>query len=143
MAAVKGVNKTIIDAQGESKLLQGLIDGRVKVMLDSYVPLGTEAAASTIALGALLPAGANILAALLITDANASATLSIGDSNLATRYASAQTINAAGLFWLNLIASAGYIIGTNSNDNQIIATTGGATLTINKKILVAIFYTLD
>jgi len=144
MATVKGVVATAIAAGGLSNaFLQGLVDGRVKCMLDSYVVLGTEAAASTITLGGNLPVGANVIAILLsVEDAQASATFSVGDAGSATRYASAHT-------GLQTADTAVIIRGTNrvitgTDDQQIVLTTGGATLTASSGGLkIAVLYSMD
>lgn len=141
---VKGVVATAVAAGGVSnKVLSGLIDGRVKVMVDSYVPDGTEGVGSTIKFGALIPTGANILAACLVAIDNTAATGDLGDSNDPDRYLNDANLATGGAGPLVLSTGQNYVIGTNSGDNQILLTTAGATLTSGKTIKVAIFYSID
>ena len=125
----------------------GYVDGRKKIMLDYYVGLGTELSGSTLNMCAPLPQGAMILSVSVISSANTSSlTWSVGDLNLATRYANAGTgIATAGSNIIpTLEASTGpYIIGTNTGDNQIIITTGGATLGTGTIYSLQCFYTID
>lgn len=144
MAAVKGVVATAVAAGGLSNAsLNGLRDGRVKAMLDTYVVAGTETVASTITLGAIIPTGANIIAIILsVEDAQAAATFSVGDAGSATRYASAHT----GLQTADtavIIRGKNYVV-TGTDDDQIVLTTGGATLTASSGgINICVLYTLD
>lgn len=143
MSNVLGTVATAIAAGGETNwLLQGLVDGRVKAMIDTYTALGTEAAASTIKMGALIPTGANVLAILLSSSAaTGGLTVSIGDSGSATRYASASTSPAtAGSY---LYGGKAYVTGTNTGDTQLLLTTGGATLGVGLIITTVTFYTFD
>ena len=130
-------------------LLPGVIDGRVKCMIDTYTsPAGAETTGKVISMGQKLPAGANIIAILisLIAD-QASLTLSVGDYANTTRYGSAVSIaTAATPVWF---PGRGYIIGTTTwtttytYDNQIILTTGGTTLTTGQIITCIVLYSLD
>lgn len=144
MAAVKGVNATLIAAGGESKLLRGLVDGRVKAVLDTYVPLGTETAGSTISVGATLPSGANVVGVSVSNLAqDAGVTLAVGDSNDPDRYVTAYAADSV-LFNDNLRQIGnGYVIGTNTGDSQVVILTAGATLGIGDSISIVIFYTQD
>lgn len=136
-------------------LTAGFINGNVNCNLDFYVALGTETSGSVLYMGATLPVGAKILSIDLLSSANtASLTVSIGDLNSATRYASADT----GMQTLRIKTFSGmvdatngyYIVGTNpatptatNNDQQIILTTGGATIAVNTVIGVAVYFTTD
>jgi hypothetical protein len=144
MAAVKGVNRTLYDAGGESKVAQGQTDARVKCNIDTYVPLGTEAAGSTIAMGPTLPANAKIVGQYLaVLTQEAGVTLAVGDSNDADRYITAIAADSV-LFSDNLRQiGAGYVIGTNTGDNQILITTAGNTLGVGDSISLITFYTID
>lgn len=127
MVAYLGVVNTAIAAGGVSnKVLQGLIDGRVKCNIETYTILGSELSASTIAIGAALPVGANVIGIILqVSAAQTSLTASVGDAGSATRYASAIT----GLQTANVIVfvpGKNYVI-TGTSDTQILITTGGAT----------------
>jgi len=129
MATVKGVNKTLVDAGGQSQIAQGQVDARLKVYTDSYTPAGTEAAGTVIQMGPTLPAGARIRNIRVINAAQAaSVTLAVGDSNSTARYIAAYAADS--LLVSGAIKAAGfdYVIGTNSGDNQIQILTAGATL---------------
>ena len=145
MSDVKGLTATAVAAGGlSSKLLSGLIDGRVKCMLDTYTILGTETAASTITLGGKIPKGANIIAIYLTVSANqTTATFSVGDLESATRYASAVTdLQTAGDY---LYSGNNYVVDMTTSttpDNQIVLTTGGATLSA-ATLQAAIIYSID
>ena len=132
----------------------GFVDGKVKVNMDYYVALGTETAGAIITMGNLLPVGAKIIGHLLqISASTGSLTISVGDLETATRYVSASTSPAtAGSYWFGggKDATVGYyVIGTTtaptatSNDQQIILTTGGATLAVSTVICLATIYTTD
>jgi hypothetical protein len=150
MSTYKGVVKTAVDAGGvANKLGQGLIDGRVKVMLDSYtvVTSSEPASGSLLKLGSAIPTGANIIAiALSASVAQTSLTVNIGDIDSATRYASAhtglQTAIGGASNSIVLVSGANRVVGTSTYDNQLVLVTGGATMTAGV-IYVAIFYTVD
>ncbi len=136
-------------------LSAGYVDGRVKVNIDYYVALGTETTGTVIRMGALLPAGAKVLKIDVSTSISVgSLTMSVGDLDSATRYASAATGPAtAGISTFNGIidsANGPYLVGQNpatptvtDNDQQIILTTGGATLTVATIIGCVVYYTTD
>jgi hypothetical protein len=135
--------------------LPGLIDGRVKVMIDTMVLDTTMAAATTIAIGKQLPVGANVIAVILCaTTAQASLTVTIGDKVLAQRYGVAAD-TALQTAYKTLIATpvAGVYVTTDgsltaaglpsaTNDCQIIVTTAGATATAGT-LTAYILYSLD
>ena len=145
MADVLGVVATKVAAGGlTNAALSGLIDARVKAMVDTYVILGTEASGSTITLGGILPKGANVLEIILTVTANqTTATFSVGDAESATRYASAATdLQTAGRY---VYAGNNYVCddtSPTSTDRQIVLTTGGATLSA-ATLYATILYTLD
>lgn len=139
----------------------GYIRGNVRVTLDYYAAVGTEASGSVLTMGPLLEAGTMILGFLLgVVGSTGSLTGSIGDLNSATRYASASTNFAtAGTYWYGagaaLTSTGPYIVGTNpttnsvwaptatNTDAQIIITTGGATLGASNIFSLSCFYTID
>lgn len=134
MATFKGVNQTLIDAQGESKIAGGLVKVKTKTIKDSYVILGTEGTGSVIKLFGALPAGAILQSINIdVSAAQASANVDVGDSASATRYATDDTGIATALgvktYTRTIVACGQYVVGTASGDNQITLTTGGATLT--------------
>ena len=136
-------------------LTPGYVDGRKKVNLDYYIGLGTESAGSIINMGALLPVGAKVLSISIHTSAATSGlTMSVGDLNSATRYANADTGPAsAGIHsYTGFIDSTNgaYLVGQNpanptatNNDQQIILTTGGATLGAGTIYGCEVQYTTD
>lgn len=142
MVTYKGDVKTAVDAGGlGNTVVQGLIDGRVKCMLDSLTIAGTELSGSVIKMGQALPAGAKVLAIILyVSAAQTSLTSSVGDGASATRYGSALTsLQTAGSYF---IGGQNYVVGTTSGDDQLTLTTGGATATAGT-LKSAVLYTLD
>ncbi len=134
MATVKGVNQTQIDTGGESVIAGGQIKVKTKVIKDSYVLGGTEGTGTIIKMFGALPPNAIIQSITLdVSAAQASLTMSVGDSGSATRYGNADTglQTALGTKSFTRVSFPGgqYAIGTNTGDNQILLTTGGATAT--------------
>lgn len=139
-------------------VLAGLIDSPVRCIIDKYAPVGTEAAGSVIrfftdGVNKVLPAGANLIKIeFYMSGSTSSLTFSVGDNASATRYASASTGPAtAGATTISCIVSGlPYVVGTNprtntvptetNGDDQIIVTTGGATLSATTSITSAILY---
>jgi hypothetical protein len=138
--------------------LPGTYDTPVRCMIDTYTPIGTEAAGSVIYLftdgiNKRLPQGANILKIdFIMSSTTSNLTCSVGDLNSATRYVSASTgfAGATAFSISGVVSGAPYIIGTNPNtaalgkvtngDDQIILTTGGATLSASTSIISAVLY---
>lgn len=145
MATLKAINSTLIDAGGLSTLLSGLVDGRVKCMLDSYVIGGSaETSGSTLDIGGNLPKGANVIAIVLSVSANqTSATFDVGDDEDADRYAAASTsLQTAGTY---VISGKNYVVDMTTvatPDNRIVLTTGGATLSAGT-LYTAVLYSID
>ena len=139
---VLGVNNTLVATGGIATIGRGLIDGRVKAMLDQYVIGGSaEVTGSTITIGGTLPVGANIVAIVLsVSAAQTSATFSAGDAGSATRYVSASTALQTAVTPL-VISGKNYVV-TGTSDTAIVLTTGGATLSAGT-LYAAIFYTQD
>ena len=144
-AGIGGTSTTTTGTGGVQKILSGLLDARVKVSLDYYTIGGsTEVTGSTVKLFSNLPAGANVVRIVLYASSTQTAlTLSVGDGASATRYASssstAATMSSVAPF---TIEGSLYVIGTNTNDNYILLTTGGATMTAGV-LYGAIYYTID
>jgi hypothetical protein len=135
--------------------LPGVIDGREKIMIDTYVALATEAAGTTIAFGKQLPVGANVIKVELVsTVAQTSLTVTVGDKVLAQRYGvAADTALQTAYKLLTAAPVAGVYVTTDgsltaaglpsaTNDCQIIVTTAAATLTAGT-IACYIHYTFD
>ena len=138
-----GVVTTAVIAGGVSNWQnQGVIDGRVKTMIDTYVVPDTNvAAASTIAFGQQLPVGANVIKITLVsTVAQTSVTVTVGDKVVASRYGVAASTELqaaytpktcypiAGVYVTtdNSLTAAG--LPSATNDCQIIVTTAGGVL---------------
>ena len=141
---VVGVNRTAWAAGGlANKLLSGLIDARAKIMLDSYTMTATEATGSTLKLCANIPNGANVVAIVLYASvAQSSLTVSVGDGASATRYATTNTGLQSAVPSITILPGLNYVVGTTTNDNYLLLTTGGATSTAGI-IYAAIIYTMD
>ena len=134
MATVKGVNQTLIDAGGESTIGGGQIKVRKKVIKDSYSLTTGNLSGDIIKLFGALPAGAILHTITLdVSAVQTNLTINVGDLANATRYASADTGLATALgtktYGRTSIPCGQYVVGTATNDNQIIVTTGGATAT--------------
>ncbi len=146
MATVSGVVATAVAAGGLSnKQLSGVIDGRVKAMIDQYTSAGTEGVGTIIKMGQVLPTGANVIGVLLAcTTAQAAVTISVGDqgSGRSAKYASASTAFQSAAASLLAALDTGHIVGAVTSDNQIILTTAGATLAAGVWTAI-ILYTLD
>ncbi len=141
MSAVKGVNKTLIDAG--TLLTKGQSDGRVKTFQDTYETLTLEIG-STIEMGPTLNAGARILEVILNTDDLTNSTdLSVGDAEVSDRYITATDHGSGALVTrMNNIAGAAYELddSEDNSDLQIIITTatGIATGTIKLTVLFVV-----
>jgi len=146
MAAVnvRGRINTLVNTGGQSTILQGFIDGRVKSMVDDYTADATEDAGSTIKVGGTLPTGAKIVGVQISNTAQAaSVTLAVGDSDDPDRYITAYAADSVRFNNDLNDTGNGYVVGTNSGDNQVLITTAGATLTASDVIKVVIFYVMD
>jgi hypothetical protein len=147
-ATLKSAIQTIIKAGGTPATwaLPGLIDGRVKVLLDNYTGLGTGEDAGSVITWPALPTGANILQIFIGTSvATTSLTVSVGDADSATRYANASTTLAttAGLYPLTALGALPRVVGTSTNDANIIWTTGGAALGTGTVYTLMVLYSFD
>ena len=144
MATVLGTVATAVAAGGLSnKQLSGLIDGRVKANIDTYVAVGTEASGTVIKVGSVLATGANVIAVLVVgSAASAALTVSVGDGGSGTRYVSASTAFQSAAASLLAALGAGYIVTGSGGDGQIQLTTGGATLAAITLTVITL-YTLD
>jgi hypothetical protein len=134
MATVKGVNQTLVDAGGESTIGGGYIKVRQKVIKDSYALTTANLSGEVIKLFGKLTPGAVLQSIVLDVSAGQTGlTISVGDLASSTRYANADTglQSAISLKTYNrlVIPCGQYVVGTATNDDQIILTTGGATAT--------------
>jgi len=145
MATLAADNATLVAAGGVSTIIQGLVDGRVKAMLDSYTIGGsTETSGSTLDIGGNIPKGAHIIAIILyVSAAQTSLTVDIGDDEDADRYAAASTsLQSAGTY---VFSGQNYNVDmttASTPDNQIVLTTGGATMTAGQ-LEAVVLYTID
>lgn len=135
-------------------LTAGYVDGRKKINADFYIGLGSESAGSTLVMGALLPVGSKVLSIILhMNAANAGLTMSIGDLDNATRYVTNLSCATKGIFSATGFidpVNGPYLVGQNpaaptalDNDQQIVLTTGGATLTVGNIYGIEVTYTTD
>ena len=147
-----GVNATLVASGGQSKILQGMVDGRVKCMIDSYVTLGTgEDATSTVAMGRALPKGARILNVILTLSKalSSSVTLDVGDLSDPNRYLDSVACSAeivTDIVENNLSAGLNYIIGTDTStdDTQILVTIADQNNAVADAVIkVIVLYALD
>jgi len=140
---LKSALATAIAAGGISNWqLPGLIDGRVKVLLDTYTATGSNEDAGSVVTFKALPTGANILAVFIFSDnSTAGLTVSVGDADSATRYGSALTsLQAAGMYMLAASGALPRVVGTSTNDKSITFTTDGSALTTSKIYGLMVLY---
>lgn len=139
---VRGTVATAINTGGISQLLGGLVNARVKVMLDQVTLTTDYDSGSTIIIGGVLPVGANVVAIILAASAaQASLTASVGDSGSTTRYASAHTGLQTAVVPV-VIGGKNYVVATAGSDDQIRITTGGAAATAGT-LYAAVLFTTD
>jgi hypothetical protein len=138
MAAVKGVNFTLVEAGTSNSLLdRGIFRGKIRVYQDSY-----EAAAlgigSTIQLGPNgLQPGIRIIGIAIYFDALGAATVDVGDADDADRYIDGADVSAVGKAESDRPDGANYeIVGqvAGTTDDIIVLTTIGAAITGTIKI---------
>lgn len=139
-SAVKGVNKTKIDAlaSGSNYLAMGEYQAPVKCIQDQYEASGL-ATASTISM-ADLPKDAKIIGVSLSWDAlGTSSTIQLGDALDDDRYIAATSSVAAGNSSAIRVDGIGYKIGTTATDEvPIVKVTTSAS--INGTIKVVIYF---
>jgi hypothetical protein len=139
---VLGVNVTKFQSPGADNWIdQGLIKSGIKVWSDTYVTIGSESATSTIHL-ATLPAGA-IVHGIIAAWGNigaATSTIDIGDSDDVNRYATALDIATAGFSTGIEDSGAQYVIGTNTGDEDILATVNVADIDAIGDLKLAVLY---
>ena len=134
MATVKGVNKTLIDTQATAdRVGKGLVDGRLKIMSDTY-EAASIAIGTVIQMGGLLPLGAKVHEQILMADAlGGSVTLAVGDAESAARYISATAMNTGNkVVRIDTIAGRQYVVDNtvpSTTDRQVQITTAGAIAT--------------
>ena len=134
MATVKGVNRTLADAQATSdRIGKGLVDGRLKIISDTYEAAAVDIG-DTIEMGTELPLGAKVHEIVLMADAlGGSVTLAVGDAEVAARYISATAMNTANkVTRLNVIAGRQYEVDEttpSTTDRQVLITVAGAAAT--------------
>lgn len=136
-ATVKGVNRTKYDDAVGSNIVEPGQDGsNLKVQYDEY-ELAALSIDDVIQLGNTLPKGARIHMIIVTHDAlGASTTLDIGDSNDDDRYDTAIDTSSAGQVICDNIAGKNYEVGTNTGDNQILATLEGGAGTGTLKVAI-------
>lgn len=144
MATIKGANQTLIDAGGIAQLLGGVKDGRVKVCQDYVADLSVTQTGATdvLRLFGTLPAGAKVLMINLVQDGTQTSTISVGDLASATRYLAAGSTGIQTAYAFKQIPGYQYVVGTATNDNQIIITFAGAVGAAGK-LTAEVYYTTD
>ena len=152
MADYYGVNTTLLYTGGVQKITAGgQKDGRVKVYFDTYVIGGSaETSGKTLLFagyGAVagkfgqLPAGATILKiGIGFSTTQSSLTLAVGNLYSASAFCATIGTFVAGIS--QFVIGAGVKVGTNTGDDCVLFTTGGATMTLGT-MYVSIFYTTD
>lgn len=129
MATVYGVNLTLVNTGGISQVLGGLIDGRVKCMLDTYALTTGNTAGEIIKLGSPLPGGANVIViGLMASAAQSSLTYKLGDQASSDRYAATGRTGLQTAASLVLHGGLNKVV-TAGTDDQIQLTTEAATAT--------------
>lgn len=141
---VRGAQATAINTGGISQVLSGLIDGRVKCMLDTYsIGTGDLAVGSTIIIGGKMPVGANVIAILLaVSAAQTSLTFQLGDAGDPDRYAATGHTGLQTATTPVLIGGKNYVVQTAGTDDQIRLLTEGATATL-ATLTAAVLYSID
>jgi hypothetical protein len=149
MATVYGVNRTIYNDPTQSAVIDAAKNhGTVHYMYDEY-EAAALAGSDVIQVGDVLPDGAVVLDIQIdFDDLGAGLTLDVGDSNDVDRYLDGvDTATAAGKVSMRTasatiapITGMGYVVGTNSGDNQIQLTNlgGAATGTIKVNIIYSV-----
>jgi hypothetical protein len=143
MAEYKGVNYTKYETPTADNITDpGELDGKVRVMTDSYEATG-QVAGSTIKMGKPLPGGARILNIILAMDAlGGSSTLAVGDAVSAARYLAASDSSSAIIREMSDGTTVDGLLHeiTTGTDDVIIITTAGGTITGTIKIIVEYTY---
>lgn len=137
MADYYSVNTTKLNAgaSGDNIITGGQVKVTKKIWYDSYEAAGA-AIGETIEL-CRLSADQTIIDIKIYFDAlGGGSTLAIGDSDTAARYIAATSTAAIGNASLDNIDGVGYVIGTNTGDDRILATVGGGAVTGTIKIVV-------
>ncbi len=144
MATLYSVNKTIERTITPATILDpGVSGGNVRCFVDTYVGLGTEAAADVIQFGPALPVGAHILW-YSITLNTVGGTPDLGDAEDTDRYIDEAADNAV-TFANDVITGIGYEVDmttVTTPDNQVILTLDAA-VTLAGVITVVMFYTVE
>lgn len=132
MATVKGVNRTKYDTPTPDNFVHGRNTGaNLLVEYDTY-ELASLSANDVIELGNTLPDGALIVDIIVHHDAlGTSTSLDIGDTNDVDRYLDGIDTTSAGSVSVadesdTAFTGVGYVVGTNSGDDQITAKLLGA-----------------
>lgn len=143
MATVNGVYATKYANPIGTNIVEGAyVKAKVLSFYDEY-EASSLSAGDIITVGPALPNGAILLGAVIRFDAlGASTTLQLGDSADDDRYIPAASTSSAGALNFQSGTSGhidngyGYVIGTNSGDNQLYVKLAGASGTGTIKIMV-------
>ena len=138
MATVNGDNYSVaadFDPSADSKLVQGLWNGKVRCQMDEYT-INAKAAGTVINI-AKLPKGATFIAGIIVHEAlGGGVTLAMGDSATddvdADRYMEATSAATAGNLDAKAFAGVGY---TALEDLTLYLTTAGATTAVADRVI--------
>lgn len=121
-----------------SPAMQG---GRVRVLSDS-ITYASQASGSTLVFGGgLIPKGARVLYGLMTTSASTgSATVSVGITGTTAKYKALAAYTTADV---PLIFGVTAGLTETTAEEQIIVTTGGASLPASGTLTVSIYYVVD
>ncbi len=140
MATLVADVATLLAAGGVSTIAGGRVNARPKIDSDSLTIAGSETSGSTIDVGRHVPKGSRMVALIIhVSAAQSSLTIDIGDDESTTRYASADTsLQAAGTYVFSLQNYLVDLTVASTPDDQIVITTGGATMTAGQLEFVVI-----
>ena len=140
-----------------NKQTNGVVDARVKAMLDYYNTTGSEGTNQSVLMHPTLPVGAKIVGQRLTFSANLTpgVLVHVGDLVCATRYIISAPVTAAVAYDMftttyGVPNSSQYVIGTtdtnaSSTDKQIVVTLGNATNNTQAGTIIKLttLYTMD
>lgn len=115
--------------------------GRVRVLTDT-ITYASQASGSTLVFGGgYIPKGARVLFGTLTTSASTgSATVSVGISGATAKYKALAAYTTADV---PLVFGVTAGLADTTSDEQIIVTTGGASLPASGTLTISLFYVVD
>lgn len=136
MAVVYGANRTkILDPKGNNILDPGLVNGRIRVITDSYVCAATTA--GYITMGPTLPVGAVIMEVKIGESITSACTLAVGTSASTTKFIGTfiSSLNAVAV-GPDTVAGCNYVVTGSSDNCIVIRNSGGVNATGTIKVMV-------